>query len=77
MAVLTNNIVVCTKLLSPALVESAPKVYEIFGLSEEQKKYDKVYDFCIYEGNKVTRGEPLFPRLDVKAETEYIASISK
>ena len=77
MAVLTNNIIVCAKLLSPALVETAPKVFDVFGLSEEQKQYDKVNEFCVYEGNKVTKGEPLFPRLDVKAETEYIASISK
>ena len=77
MAVLTNNIITCTKLLSPALVETAPKVFAIFGLSEEQKQYDKVNEFCIYAGNKVTKGEPLFPRLDLKVETAYIASISK
>ena len=76
MAVLTNSIIVCTKLLSPALVETAPKVFALFGLSKEQEKYEHVYDFCIYEGNNVTRGEPLFPRLDVKLETEFISSIS-
>ena len=76
MAVLVNSIITCTKLLSPALVESAPKVFALFGLSKEQEKYEKVYEFCIYEGNTVTRGEPLFPRLDVKVETEFISSIS-
>ena len=75
MAVLVNTIVVATKLLSPALVESAPKVFEIFGLSEEQIKYEKVHEFCVYGGNKVTKGNPLFPRLDVKVENEYIVSI--
>ena len=76
MAVLTNSIIVCTTLLSPALVETAPKVFALFGLSKEQEKYERVYEFCIYEGNNVTRGEPLFPRLDVKLETEFISSIS-
>ena len=77
MAVLVNTIVVATKLLSPALVESAPKVFEIFGLSEEQIKYEIVHEFCVYGGNKVTKGNPLFPRLDVKVETEYIGSLCK
>ena len=76
MAVLTNSIITCAKLLSPALVETAPKVFALFGLTKEQEKYERVYDFCVYEGNNVTRGEPLFPRLDVKLETEFIASIS-
>ena len=76
MAVLTNSIITCTKLLSPALVETAPKVFALFGLNKEQEKYEHVNDFCIYEGNSVTRGEPLFPRLDVKVETEFIDSIS-
>ena len=76
MAVLTNSIVTSAKLLSPALVETTPKVFALFGLSKEQEKYEHVYDFCIYEGNNVTRGEPLFPRLDVKVETEFISSIS-
>ena len=40
MAVLVNCIVTCTKLLSPALVETAPKVFALFGLTIEQEKYD-------------------------------------
>lgn len=76
MAVLTNSIITCAKLLSPALVESAPKVFALFGLSKEQEQYDYVYKFCAYEGNTVTRGEPLFPRLDVKVETEFIQSLT-
>ena len=77
MAVLVNSIVTATKLLSPVLVESAPKVYAQFGLSREQEKYELVHEFCPFKGNKVTNCDPLFPRLDVKVETEYIDSISK
>lgn len=76
MAVLTNTIVTATKLLSPVLVESAPKIYEMFGLTEEQKSYDYVYKFCPFKGNKVQKGQPLFPRLDTKVETEYINSLT-
>ena len=77
MAVLVNSIIVGTKLMSPALVESPEKVYALFGLSEEQKAYDYVYKFCPFGGNKVTKGDPLFPRLDTKVETEYIQSLTK
>ena len=77
MAVLVNSIIVGTKLMSPALVETKDKVFEIFGLSEEQKGYDFVYKFCPFAGNKVVKGDPLFPRLDSKVETEYIQSLTK
>ena len=77
MAVLTNTILVCTKLLSPVLVESAPKVYCSFGVPEELQKYEVIHQFCPYAKLKVEKGAALFPRLDVKVETEYIDSISK
>lgn len=77
MAVLANSIITSTKLLSPALVETAPKVFALFGLNKEDEKYEKVHEFCVYEGRKVSKGEPLFPRLDVVKEKEYIDSISK
>ena len=75
MAILTNTIIVATKLLSPVLVESAPKVYEQFGLTDELKEYDIVHKFCPFAGLHVSKGNPLFPRLDVKLETEYISSL--
>lgn len=77
MAVLTNCIIVGTKLLSPVLVESSEKVFEFFHLTEEQKTYEFSSKFCGYAGNLVDKGTPLFPRLDVAVETEFINSISK
>ncbi len=77
MAVLTNSILVSTKLLSPVLVESAEKVYAQFGVKKELQSYETILKFCPYAGLKVEKAQPLFPRLDVKVETEYINSISK
>ena len=77
MAVLTNTILVCTKLVSPVLVESTPKVYAQFNVPEELQKYESIHKFCPYAKLKVEKGVALFPRLDVKVETEYIDSISK
>ena len=77
MAVLTSSIITSTKLLSPVLVETSEKVYSLFNLSEEQKSYGFIEKFCGFTGNIVEKGTPLFPRLDLKVETEYINSLTK
>ena len=77
MAILVNTIVVATKLLSPVLVETASKVFEQFGVKKELQGYDSIHEFCPFAGQEVLKGQPLFPRLDVAVETEYINSISK
>jgi len=77
MAVLTSTIVTCTKLLSPVLVESSEKVYAFFNLTEEQKSYEFCRNFCGFSGNHVEKSTPLFPRLDIAIETEYINSLTK
>lgn len=77
MAVLVNTIVVSAKLLSPVLVESAEKIFDQFGLDEKQRSYELNKEFCPFSGTKLTKGNPLFPRLDIKVETEFIQSISK
>ena len=77
MAVLTSTIVTCTKLLSPVLVETADKVFALFNLTDEQKSYEFTGNFCGFTGNHVEKGTPLFPRLDIALETEYINSLTK
>jgi methionyl-tRNA synthetase len=77
MAILTNTIIVATKLLSPVLVETKDKVFEMFSVQKEYQGYDSILNFCPFVGNEVKKGQPLFPRLDVAIETEYINSISK
>ena len=76
MAVLVNTIMVAAKLLSPALVETLDKVYDIFGIKEELRNYGALQKFCPYAGSNVTKGNALFPRLDMNVETEYIHSLS-
>lgn len=64
-----------TIMLQPTLVESAPKVFASLGV--EDTSYENILDFKTVEGKTVTKGESLFPRLDVKKECEYIASQMK
>ena len=59
------------------LVETIDKVYAQFGVSENLRGYDVNHTFCPFAGLEVTKQDPLFPRLDVAVETEFINSISK
>lgn len=77
MAVLVNTIAVSTKLLSPVLVDSADKVYASLGTPKELQEYEMIHKFCPYGGQRVSKGEVLFPRLDIQKETEYISSLTK
>ena len=77
MAILVNTIIVCNKLLSPVLVETSEKVFAQFGIKRELQAYEINKEFCPFTGSLVSKGEPLFPRLDVAAETDFINSISK
>ena len=76
MHILVNTIIVSTKLLSPVLVETAEKVYAQFGIKKELQGYELNNTFCPFEGLIVSKGNPLFPRLDIAKETEFISSIS-
>lgn len=77
MAILVNTIVVSTKLLSPVLVETKEKVFAQFGIKKELQGYEVNHQFCPFNGLTVNKGNPLFPRLDVATETDFINSISK
>ncbi len=76
MHILVNTIIVCTKLLSPVLVETSEKVYAQFGVKKELQGYETNHIFCPFEGCLVSKGNPLFPRLDIAKETEFIESIT-
>jgi len=77
MATLSMIIISAAKMLSPVLVESAPKVFDMFHLNDEERSYQNIREFNSFSGHQVEKGNVLFPRLDVKVETEYIDSISK
>ena len=71
---LVESLRIIANLVAPYLVESAPKMYEALGLTEELSlvdlKFGKEYR-CV----KVNKTEPLFKRLDVKAEVEHFEAI--
>lgn len=77
MASLANVIINGTMMLECCLVETAPKIYQQFGLNVEQHSYKFVKDFNHLAGVKINKGDPLFPRLKKDEEVAFINSISQ
>ncbi len=73
---LVESLRIIANLVAPYLVESAPKMYEALGLTEELSlvnlKFGKEYNDI-----KVNKTEPLFKRLDIKAEVEHFEKITE
>ncbi|MED5073674.1 methionine--tRNA ligase [Anoxybacillus geothermalis] len=61
-------------LLQPFLTRTPERIFTQLGISDRSlKEWDSLYDFgLIPEGTNVQKGEPLFPRLDIGVEVEYI-----
>ena len=70
---LVETLRVVSILVSPCLVESAPKILESLGLSNEKLDIKNVEFGKSYDNVKVVKGEPLFRRLDPKVELERFA----
>src|SRR5699024_8090550 len=63
--------------LQPFLTEAPYEVFRQLGIKDKkQQEWDQVYKFGIIPaGTKVEKGNPLFPRLDVKIEVEAIKNM--
>lgn len=70
---LSESVRICTVLLQAYLVETPAKIFEKFGYSKEQQTFDSIREFSFSNfGLNVNKGENLFPRLDVKAEIDFL-----
>src|SRR5574344_472855 len=77
MSHLIYTLFVGAKLLEPILVNKSQEIYRQIGLTSEKANYKNIHDINICNGNKVTKGESLFPRLNVAEEVKYVASLMK
>lgn len=61
-------------LLQPFLTRSPEKIFTQLGIeNESQKSWESLREFGIIpEGTKVSKGDPLFPRLEIADEVEFI-----
>ena len=70
---LSESVRICTVLLQAYFVETPAKIFEKFGYSKEQQTFDSIREFSFSNfGLNVNKGENLFPRLDVKAEIDFL-----
>ena len=70
---LVETLRVVAILVSPCLVESAPKILESLGIANEKLDIENIAFGKTYVDIKVAKGEPLFKRLDPKVELERFA----
>lgn len=61
-------------MLQPFLTQAPKQIFAQLGIEEgELTSWNSMEKFgAIHEGTKVTKGEPIFPRLDIEEEVHYI-----
>jgi len=70
---LAETIRVCTVLLQAFLVEIPNKIFDKFETPAHLRTFDSIKAFSVDNfGNKVEKGEAIFPRLDIEKELEYL-----
>ena len=70
---LSESIRICTVILQAFLTETPSKIFEKFGYGKNLQTFDSIRKFSIdNHGLTVNKGDNLFPRLDVKAEIEFL-----
>jgi methionyl-tRNA synthetase len=72
MAHLASVIFLAGELLSPILITKSGKIFDQLGVPDAMRDYETATKLTAVSGFKVEKGEQLFPRLDDKAEVEYI-----
>ena len=74
---LANAIFVASMLYKPVLVKASDKTFDQLGIPEDLRSYNSLKNFGCIGGFKVNKGDPLFPRLDVALEVDYIQNLMK
>lgn len=72
---LANALRQCAIMLSPTLLEAPTKLFDQLGIEGSLREYASLNSFDALGGQHVTKGEPLFPRLDATIEVEYIKNL--
>ncbi len=70
---LTETIRICTTLLQAFLIEIPDKIFAKFDTPADLRTFDSIKAFSLDNyGKTVTKGEAIFPRLDVNKELEFL-----
>lgn len=77
MAHLVDSLRIIGVMLQPFLTESPNEIFRQIGVTDEKlKEWESIYELGqITEGSRVTKGEPIFPRLNAEEEVETIKAM--
>ena len=75
MSHLANAIFLAGCLLSPILVSKSEKLYDQLGVPSAMRNYETATKFGSLSGVQVVKQDPLFPRLDVASEVQFIKDL--
>ena len=62
-------------MLQPVLLKAPKELFAQLGINEELQAFDSLTKVDALGGQQVNKGNPLFPRLDVNVEVEYIKNL--
>lgn len=69
---LVNVIYIASMLYKPVLTHASDEAFNQLNVSEDLRTYNKIYEFGCIGGQKINKGQPLFPRLDGEEEIKQI-----
>lgn len=72
---LANSLRQAAIMLKPVLLKAPEELFKQLGLQEELQSFDSLTKVDCMGGQKVNKGNPLFPRLDPVNDVEYIKSL--
>lgn len=77
MAHLADSLRIIGVMLQPFITEAPNEIFRQIGVSDDkQKEWNSIYEFGqIDNGTNVTKGDPIFPRLDVEEEVKTIKAM--
>ncbi|WP_430789413.1 methionine--tRNA ligase [Virgibacillus flavescens] len=77
MAHLADSLRIIGVMLKPFLTEAPTEIFRQIGVKDDNlKEWDSIHELGqIVEGTSVTKGDPIFPRLDVDEETQIIKAM--
>src|SRR5690625_4463392 len=79
MAHLSESLRIIAVMIQPFLTEAPNQIFKQLGITDEKlKTWESAYELgLIQAGTQIKKGNPIFPRLEVKEETETIKGLMK
>lgn len=72
---LAESLRIVAVLIHPFMGETAVNIYRQLGIEADNFDWDSAKTFDVLDGEKVKKGEPLFPRIDIEKELEELEAL--